>query len=84
MLRKYAARGLSVRGVSLAFGSVRVARRSPGVVTLRVVDQLQAATAVDKRGRRLDLPRDRPTRHVIELRRFRGGWRIADVRTGKR
>ena len=80
MLREYAARGLLVRGVSLAFGAVEVAHRAPGVVKLRVVDQLRPATAVDQQGRRLDLPRDDPTSHSIELRRFRNDWRIADVR----
>lgn len=79
MLRQYAERGLSVEGVRLAFGAVIVARRTPQMVRLRVIDQLREATAVDQRGRRLKLPRDSPTRHTIELRRSAGSWRIAEV-----
>lgn len=80
MLLAYARRGLHVQGVRLAFGSVEVLHRRPGAVRLHVVDQLGAATAVDQRGRRLELPRDSPSRHTIVLQRFDSGWRIADVR----
>lgn len=81
MLRQYTARGLHVEGVRLAFGRITVVERTPDAVRLRVVDQLRQATAVDRSGRRLVLPRDSPTRHTIELSRTSGGWRIADVRT---
>jgi hypothetical protein len=80
MLRAYARRGLHVQGVRLAFGSVEVVHRARGAVRLHVVDQLRTATAVDQQGRRVELPRDSPSRHTIVLRRFDGGWRIADVR----
>lgn len=79
MLRRYVARELSVRGADLAFGPVRVASRGSGVVRLRVVDQLRAAVAVNSRGTRRALPRDSPTRHLIELRKTGGRWRIASV-----
>lgn len=80
MLRAYARRGLHVQGVRLAFDSVKVVHRVPGAVRLHVVDQLRSATAVDQQGRRLELPRDSPSRHTIVLRRFGNDWRIADVR----
>lgn len=80
MLRAYARRGLHVQGVRLAFDSVKVVHRVPGAVRLHVVDQLRSATAVDQQGRRVELPRDSPSRHTIVLRRFDSGWRIADVR----
>ena len=81
-LHAYAARGLRVRGVHLTFGSITVVARAPRVVRLRVVDQLGAATALDQHGHRRGLPRDRPTRHTIELRRYADGWRIAGVQAG--
>lgn len=80
MLREYVDRGLTVGGVRLAFGEVRVARGGPGVVHLRVVDQLRPVTAWDSAGNRFALPRDRPTRHTILLRHGSSGWRVADVR----
>ena len=81
-LHAYTARGLRVRGVHLTFGSIAVVARAPRVVRLRVVDQLGAATAFDQHGDRRELPRDRPTRHTIELRRYADGWRIAGVQAG--
>ena len=78
-LHAYAARGVRVRGVHLRFGSVAVVARAGRMVRLHVVDQLGAATALDQHGHRRELPRDRPTRHIIELRRSADGWRIATV-----
>lgn len=79
-LRRYADRGLSVRGARLEFGPVRVLRRTPGVVQLRVIDQLRPAVAVGPNGQRFELPHDRPTRHSLVLHRRAGRWRIAEVR----
>jgi hypothetical protein len=79
MLRRYVRRGLTVRGVQLAFGQLRVASRAHRVVHLRVVDQLQAAVAIGRDGGRVHLPSDRPTRHLITLARTPRGWRIQSV-----
>lgn len=79
MLRRYTARGLSVRGAELLFGPVRVVDRAPRVVRLRTVDQLRAAVAVSRHGDRLRLPLDRPTRHLITLCQTPEGWRITSV-----
>jgi hypothetical protein len=79
MLERYVRRGLTVRGVQLAFGQVRVASRAHRVVRLRVVDQLRAAVAISPGGGRVHLPSDRPTRHLIALERRRGEWRIESI-----
>lgn len=78
-LRAYLSRGLRVDGVSLRYAAVDVVRSHQGWVRLRVVDQLSPVRVVtaDDVGRWL--PRDRPSRHLIELRREPAGWRIATV-----
>ncbi len=78
-LRAYLARGLRVDGVSLRFASVDVVGGRQGWVRLRVVDQLSPVRAVAGDDVRHALPRDRPSRHLIDLRREPAGWRIAAV-----
>jgi hypothetical protein len=80
LLGDYARRGMRVRDVRLRFGRVAVVERRPGYVRLAVVDRLAAATAVSASGRLLPLPRDRPSRHRVLLRRVGEGWRIDRVR----
>ncbi len=80
MLSRYVDRGLRVRGVRLAFGRVRVQRRQDTTVWLRVTDQLASAVAVGPAGRRIALPQDRPSRHLLVLRRRSGRWWILAVR----
>lgn len=79
MLRHYTDRNLRVQGARLMFERVRLVRRGPHFVVLRAIDQLAPTVAVDRHGERLRLPRDEPTRHIIELRRTSAGWRIASV-----
>jgi hypothetical protein len=80
MLSRYVDRGLRVRGVDLAFGRVKLQRRQHGTVWLQVTDQLGPAAAVSANGRRIALPRDEPSRHLIVLRRRAAHWRILAVR----
>lgn len=61
------------------FGPVRVLRRTQGSVRLRVTDQLWPAVAVRPNGQRFELPHDRPTRHILVLRRRANRWCIAEV-----
>lgn len=79
VMRDYLSRGLRVHGVRLHFGRVILVARSPGLVFLRVVDRLDAMTAIASDGRDLPLPLDQPTRHRIVLRPLHGSWRIAAV-----
>lgn len=79
LLADYARRGLRVRDVRLRFGRLEVVQERPGWVRFTVVDRLAAATAVSAAGSRLPLPRDRPTRHRVVLRRVGGAWRIDRV-----
>jgi hypothetical protein len=79
MLDQYIGRGLRVSGVSLQFTSLQVAHRHPRSVSLLVVDRLGASVAVDHSGHRQVLPRDRPTRHRIDLRKVDHTWRIARI-----
>jgi hypothetical protein len=79
MLTSYTGRGLRVRGVRLTIDRLRVEDTVVGLVRLILVDQLGAATAVTRSGRERRLPRDRPSRHAIVLRRTGHGWRIASI-----
>ncbi len=79
MLSGYLDRGLRVVGARLAIESVQLLAHSDTCVRLLVVDRLGPAVAFDATGHRHRLPRDLPTRHRIELRRFDDAWRIASV-----
>lgn len=80
MLTSYLERGLRVPGVHVRYLAVSATGQRGEAVRLTTVDRLaplSARTAVDARMR---LPRDRPSRHVIALRRVEGCWRIAWIR----
>jgi len=79
-LRAYLDRGLRVEGVSLTVGRLTVVERHRHRVRLCIVDELGPLQATTSDGRARALPRDRPTRHLIDLRRD-GDWRIARVVT---
>ncbi len=85
MLRGYVDRGLRVEGMRMQLLAVRVRAAGPGVLRLQVTDRLANAVAVGER-RRLVLPRDSASRHVVTLRRDHRGradpgrWRVATVR----
>ncbi len=79
MQAEYADRGLRVAGASLDLDRVRVVARRPGVVRLVMVDELGPLVARAGDGRTRPLPDDRPSRHLLELRREGEKWQIADV-----
>lgn len=77
LLRDWMRRVASVSGVRLRVLDVSRLPSSGRSVRLRVVDRLSPATARLRDGRRVALPRDQPTEHVIVLRPTSTGWRIA-------
>jgi hypothetical protein len=79
MLRAYADRGLVVEGMHTQVLAAQVRSQRRDRVVLVVADRLSAATAVGE-GVRLPLPRDRVSRHVVELVMVRGRWRVGEVR----
>jgi hypothetical protein len=80
MLRAWARRDATVAGVRLRVLHVRRLPSTGADVRLRVADRLGRATAALSDGRGVALPRDRPTAHVVVLRRTGAGWRIAATR----
>ncbi|HEY6932862.1 MAG TPA: hypothetical protein VI452_05640, partial [Marmoricola sp.] len=78
LLRRYRARGLSVRGLRMQLLSLSVLAASPGRLRVRVVDRLAGGQACDG-ARCVPLPRDRADRRTITLRRTAGRWRVAAV-----
>ncbi len=79
LLESYVARGLVVEGMrtQVLSAEVRVEEEQRWVIV--VTDRLASAVAVGG-GRRLPLPRDRPSRHTVELVRQGGDWLVAEVR----
>jgi hypothetical protein len=81
LLRRYAVRGLVVRGMRMQVLRARVLATRPRRLELEVTDRLAAAVAV----RRGDpaaarwLPTDAATTRHLVLRRIRGHWLMAEV-----
>lgn len=73
MLRRWSARGLRVRGMSMQLLGVRLQARTPRRIVLVVTDRLVAAYAVGG-GRRYPLPRDNASTRRLEFRRVEGRW----------
>ncbi|MGH3445388.1 MAG: hypothetical protein ACRDPB_08435 [Nocardioidaceae bacterium] len=85
LLRTYADRGLRVQGMRMQLLSVSVLAHREGLLRLRVTDRLTGAVAVGPglvdpgHRRRLRLPRDGASSHVLTLRPADDGWRVAAV-----
>ena len=79
MLAAWTQRGLRVRGLRTQLLAVHVRREGPRRLVLRVSDRVVGGVATG-RGRRLLLPRDSVTRHVVGLRLVSGEWRVDEVR----
>jgi hypothetical protein len=79
MLRRYVGRGLVVTGLTTQVLEVGRVRREADGLVMDVVDRVSSAEAVGE-GARTVLPRDRPSRRRIELRRIGGDWLVAEVR----
>jgi len=81
LLAAYRARGLRLHGARVEQLSCRTTQERAGVYVVDVVDRVGGVSARGADGERA-LPRDRPTRHVVELHHHPGGWRLAVVRPG--
>lgn len=79
-IRSLAAVAAHAQGLRLQVQSVRMVRRTPSRVTLRVVDRLPAYDVVSADGRVLERrPARGPVAWRVELVPARQGWRIAAV-----
>ena len=78
LLRSYQARGLVVRRMVTQIFGIRVLRRQPGRLTIRILDRV-AGGRVGDGGRGMALPSSRPAVRRIELRRIAGTWKVATV-----
>ncbi|GAA3810889.1 hypothetical protein [Nocardioides panacisoli] len=79
MLRRWCARGLRVRGMSMQVLDVRLRSRAPRRFVLVVTDRLADPVAVDRSGRTWPLPHDRASTRRLEFRRTAGRWRLGAV-----
>jgi hypothetical protein len=79
MLRRYAERGLRVRGLRMQVLEASLLARSAGRIVLDVTDRVAGGVVVGP-GVRARLPTDRATRRIVVLRRVAGEWRVAAVR----
>lgn len=80
LLEGYLRRGYRVEGMCMQLLDVRILRRTPAALTLRVTDRLAHAVAVG-RGERIELPRDHAGTRTVRLRRGPDDrWRVAAVR----
>lgn len=81
LLRRYAGRGLRVRGLTTQLVEVRVRHSSAAGLTLAVTDRVADAVVVHD-GRRLRLPAGGLATRVVRLRSVGGAWLVASVRAG--
>jgi hypothetical protein len=81
LLRRYAARGLSVRGLRMQLLRARVLVVRPRRVALEVTDRLTSAVAVrvDDVTASRPLPADAASARFLELRRFGDRWLMTRV-----
>ncbi|MEO6473390.1 MAG: hypothetical protein ABIR57_15360, partial [Aeromicrobium sp.] len=80
LLETYTRRGLLVDDMRMQVLRVRLVGRSNSLIRLDVVDQLSAIRVRMPGGALRELPRDRPTRRIVELSLTEDGWRISAVR----
>jgi len=78
MLRRWTARGLTVRGMRMQVLGLDVRHLARARLVVDVTDRLVGAEAV-AHGRRVVLPRDAPTQRRLVLRREHGRWLVASV-----
>ena len=81
LLRRYAARGLVVRGLRMQLLRTRVLILRPRLLELEVTDRLSGAVAVRRAdpGRGRSLPVDTATTRVLTLRKVGDRWLMARV-----
>lgn len=81
LLRRYVARGLVVRRMTVQVLAVRVLDVGARRIRVVVTDRLAGGVAVG-RGQRLRLPGDAASSRLLVLRRDHGDWQVAAVRPG--
>ena len=81
LLRRYATRGLVVRGLSMQLLRTRVLTLRPRLLELEVTDRLSRAVAVRRSdpGQGRPLPVDTATTRVLTLRKVGDRWLMARV-----
>lgn len=79
-LESYSSRGLTLEEMRMRVISATVIERHRDRIGLDVVDQLSVARVRMPDGSTRDLPRDLPTRRIVELSLTAEGWRISSVR----
>ncbi len=82
MLRAWNDRGVRVDGWAVQLISVQVRTSTPDRLVLRVIDRMVGGRVTAGRAS-VQLPRDRPSRRTVELRRGspRSSWRVHSVRS---
>lgn len=78
MLRAYAQRGLSVRGLETQVLKLEVRVATPRRLALTVTDRVVGGEVVG--AERVHLPTDRPTTRRVTFRKVAGKWLVAGVR----
>ena len=81
LLRRYAERGLVVRGLRMQVLDVEVLASAPGTLRLRVVERLAGATVVDGASQ-VALPIGRARSRVLTFDDAGKGWRVRSARRG--
>lgn len=79
MLKSYLARDLVVADLRTQVLAATLRDRGPDRITLEVTDRLAGGVAVGD-AVAVPLPRDRATRHTVELVRRGGAWLVREVR----
>lgn len=80
LLKRYAARGVRLRGIRMQVLSARIVVKRETRMQLVVVERFAGAHAETASGAR-SLPAGRPVRRIIDLRRYSGRWLVAAVRS---
>lgn len=80
LLASYVRRGIDIERLRMRLIDAEVVSTTDRHVVMHVTDQLVEARIGLPDGTVRDLPRDRPTRRVIELSLTPQGWRISAVR----
>ena len=79
LLESYERRDVDIERLHLNILEAKVVKAEPKRVRLDVTDQLSETRIRLRDGTARQLPRDRPTRRVIELVLTEEGWRIGSV-----
>lgn len=80
ILASYVGRGIVIDDLRMDVESAEEIQRTPTLVRLDVVDRLILTRVHLPDGSLRDLPRDLPTRRIVELSLTAQGWRISSMR----